>query len=544
MFFPAAPTLPLWVMNDSLKIVVVFIFAYVLARKTNKEFFDLQELKENLEQKVDEKTRELREAKEKIEENNEQRTNYFINLAHETKTPLTLISNYLDRYMKRSGPGKELTIIKENFEKLKNEMIRFLDVEKYEKGLVTYDHNQVLNLSDVIKQKNPLYYEHTLLHQMNLLVEIEDDVFTKCDQLAIDRIINNLFENAVKYSGKGSSVKISLKKSGNDACLVVSDTGMGIEEEKIKHIFQPYYQVSREKLNRQGLGMGLFIVKTIVESLKGRVDVKSTVNKGTEITIHLPAEIKKPTEPAKQETITKPKLQASEAKLPDLAFIAERKNILIVEDNQDMRNYLAEELNEVYNTFTAENGLDALTLLKTTPAVDMIVSDIMMDQMDGYSFYEAISKNEHYSNIPFIVLTARSNDSEKIDMLTKGVTDYLYKPFSIEELKAKIQSVFINTNNQRTAAFKETLNAIHQQMISQSNNNGKDKWDTFELRKRGHELTSRQIEIIKLVEQGLEYKQIADKLNISVKTIHRHIQNLFEKFGVHSKIELMKALFD
>jgi DNA-binding NarL/FixJ family response regulator len=128
-------------------------------------------------------------------------------------------------------------------------------------------------------------------------------------------------------------------------------------------------------------------------------------------------------------------------------------------------------------------------------------------------------------------------------MLTKGVTDYLYKPFSIDELKAKIQSVLINTQNQRASVLKETLNVIHNHIISGSEN-GKDKWDKFEFKKREHNLTDRQIEIIKLVEQGLEYKQIADKLNISVKTTHRHIQNLFEKFGVHSKMELMKALFD
>jgi DNA-binding NarL/FixJ family response regulator len=103
--------------------------------------------------------------------------------------------------------------------------------------------------------------------------------------------------------------------------------------------------------------------------------------------------------------------------------------------------------------------------------------------------------------------------------------------------------VLINTKNQRTSVLKETLNVINNQIIS-GNENGKDKWANFEFIKREHHLTDRQIEIIKLVEQGLEYKQISDKLNISVKTTHRHIQNLFEKFGVHSKMELMKVLFD
>jgi signal transduction histidine kinase/DNA-binding NarL/FixJ family response regulator len=543
MFFPKAPTIPFWVVNDTLKIVVAFVFAIALARKTNKDFYDLQELKENLEQKVLEKTRELQEANTRIEENNELRRNYFINLAHETRTPLTLISNYLDRYIKTSGPSKELGIVKENFDKLKDEMIRFLDVEKYEKGLVKYDHHEILNLSESIKRKVPLYKEHALLHQMELSVEIEDSVFIRGDQSAIDSIINNLFENAVKYSEEGSSIKIVLHKTGMKALLKMSDTGLGIDEEKLKNIFQPYYQVSRTKLNKQGLGMGLFIVKSIVESLKGKIEVKSVVNKGTAFTIYFPAVAEGLQESENGELNENFLPKHDKVKLSEVSFVAERKNIMVIEDNSDMLNYLAEELSEDYNIFTAENGINALKLLKTTPNIDLILSDVMMDQMDGYSFYEHISKNGNYAAIPFIILTARSNDNEKIEMLTKGVTDYLYKPFSIDELKAKIQSVHINIKNQRATVLNETLNAVQRQICSE-NGSEKNKWANFELIRRKHDLTTRQVEIIKLVELGLEYKQIADKLNISVKTTHRHIQNLFEKFSVHSKIELLKALFD
>jgi signal transduction histidine kinase/DNA-binding NarL/FixJ family response regulator len=543
IIFPAVNSYPLWMVHDVCKLSVIFIFAYALAKKTNKEFIDLQELKNSLELKVIEKTRELREAKERIEENNEQRTNYFINLAHETKTPLTLISNYLDRYIKTNGSSKELFVVKENFEKLKIEMIRLLDVEKYEKGLVSFEDRQIINLSESINAKAPLFKEHALASKMNLSIEIEDNINIQGDQSAINSIVNNLFENAVKFSDEGSSIKIQLSKKGSLAYLIVSDTGCGIEEEKLKHIFQPYYQVSRTKLNRQGLGMGLFIVKSIVDLMKGKIEVKSTVNEGTKIAILLPLEAASSVESIVNPDINQLTVTKNNCKPHNYTYSVERNSILIVEDNADMLHYLADELNEEYNVFTAINGLEALTLLKTSPKVDVILSDVMMDQMDGYSFYEAISKNGNYATIPFIILTARSNDNEKIEMLTKGVTDYLYKPFSIDELKAKIQSVLINTKNQRTSVLKETLNVIQNQIIS-GNENVNDKWTNFEFIKRENNLTDRQVEIIKLVEQGLEYKQISDKLNISVKTTHRHIQNLFEKFGVHSKMELMKALFN
>jgi signal transduction histidine kinase len=155
--YPQISNYSTWIFHDILKLGVLFTFAYALAKKTNEEFMDLQTLKNNLEQKVDEKTRELRKAKNKIEEINEQRSQYFINVAHETKTPLTLISNYLDRFIKTKGNSRELGIIKENFDKLKNDMVHFLDIEKYEKGLVTYSHNKVIDLSVIIRQKIPLY---------------------------------------------------------------------------------------------------------------------------------------------------------------------------------------------------------------------------------------------------------------------------------------------------------------------------------------------------------------------------------------------------
>jgi DNA-binding NarL/FixJ family response regulator len=293
------------------------------------------------------------------------------------------------------------------------------------------------------------------------------------------------------------------------------------------------------------LGMGLFIVKSIVELLKGRIEVKSILNEGTEITVSLPLEVAGKTEPVSIPDSGMATFKKDRIKTHEITYSAERKNIFIVEDNPEMRNYLAEELNELYNVFIAKDGIDAIDMLKTAPNMDIILSDVMMDRMDGHAFFASISKNDQYSNIPFIFLTAKSNVEKKLEMLTKGVIDYLYKPFSIDELKAKIQSVLINSYNQRTAALKNTMMVIQNQIMNGSVvKSGNGKWDTFELKKREYDLTERQIEIILLVEKGLEYKQIAEKLNISVKTTHRHIQNLFEKFGVHSKMELMKAMFD
>ena len=541
--FPGAFSyLPLWIVNDSLKLVILFTFAYALAKKTNKEFIDLQELKIGLEKKVEEKTLELRQAKERIEEINEQRSQYFINVAHETKTPLTLISNYLDRYIKIWGSSRELEVIKENFDKLKNDMLHFLDIEKYEKGLITYNHDNIIDISGIIKQKKPLYEEHARINNLSVTFDLDDEVFVKSNPSALERIINNLFENAVRYSKKNGEIKILLRREDGKAILKVKDNGRGIEKEKLDRIFQPYYQITHPGKNNQGLGMGLFIVKSIVDSLNGTIDVQSEVNIGSEVIISLPCvtgDVKfAAAEPSAESIMLKKETELIYE--PDM--LEERKTIVIVEDNKDMRHYLEEELTSVFNVLSAEDGNEALRLLKLNSGVDLILSDVMMEGMDGYAFYDEVSKYEKYSNIPFVFLTARSYNNEKIEMLTRGVSDYLYKPFSIEELKAKIWSVIKNANKHKTAGLKDAITAVQNQMIS-GQKNGNGKLDILELKKKENNLTNRQIEIIKLLEQGFEYKQIADRLNISVKTVHRHIQILFEKFGVHSKLELLKSLF-
>ncbi len=543
IIYPSTSSYTLWIVNDVLKLSILFAFAYALALKTNKEFIDLQDLKNNLEQKVEEKTKELRKAKIKIEEINEQRSQYFINVAHETKTPLTLISNYLDRYIKIKGNSRELNIIKENFDKLKDDMVNFLDIEKYEKGMVTYNHDNVVDLSGIISKKKPLYEEYARLNNLSVSFDLDEKIFIKSDLSAIERIINNLFENSVKYTEKGGEITISLKTENSKAILKVKDNGYGIDKEKLNQIFQPYFQISKSKKNNEGLGMGLFIVKSIVDSLNGTIQVRSQINVSSEIIISLPC-VTENTFTEKNKSLTTSVLKNKEIELKhETGIPQEQKTILIVEDNKDMRHYLEEELSGMFNILSAENGEEALCLLNTNSDIGLILSDVMMDGMDGYVLYDEISKYEKYVNIPFIFLTARSYDSEKIEMLTRGVSDYLYKPFSIEELKAKICSVIKNASKYKMAGLKDAITAVQNHMIC-GGKNGNGKWEMLEQRKNEKSLTDRQVEIIKLVEQGLEYKQIADKLNISIKTVHRHIQILFEKFGVHSKMELLKTLFD
>lgn len=535
--------LPFWVVNNFLKIGVAFTFAYALAIRFNKEFCDLIELKENLERKVDESTRELQKAKEKIEEASALKTKYFINVAHETKTPLTLIGNYLDRYSKRVGPSEELRIVKENFDLLRESMILYLDVERFEKGAVIYKSDTICDLSHTLMLKMPLFQEVARQKARNLIVEISDGIKVLADPLAIERIIHNLFDNAIKYTNDHDNISIELSSNQHSAILTVSDSGIGISDSDLPRIFDLYYQSSGSKRNETGFGMGLYIVKQTVDRLHGTIDVQSKFGQGTTFTIKFPLASHLTSNESCAEPVMSAKRGKPKQENEENEFHIGRKNILIVEDNQDMLRYLKDELSEQYNVFAAKDGNEALFLLKTSPRPDLILSDVMMAGMDGFEFYRQVNKDAALGLVPFIFITARSNNDEKLEMLRQGVSDYIFKPFSMDELKAKVVSVLKNSNVQRQAGLREAINAIHLQFESSSKPES-TKWDLFAARSREFELTERQIEVIKLVEQGLEYKQIAEVLNISQKTVHRHIQILFEKFQVHNKLELLKIFFE
>ncbi|HEX3006853.1 MAG TPA: ATP-binding protein, partial [Bacteroidales bacterium] len=534
MNFPGE--LYLWMINNVLKIAMAFTFAYALARRFNREFRTLAMLKGNLEKRVEESTLELRKAKDEIENESQKRAEYFIQVAHETKTPLTLIGNYLHRVKKIQGSSAELNIIEENIDLLRETMVRFLDAEKFSKGIMVYNHQQLTCISDLLEINIPLFKDLAMQNQIEFQSAVTAALHVQADPLAIERIVNNLFDNALKFTPPYGTIRLTLTPADDNTIkLELSDTGKGMTKAVQSNIFRRYYQANPQSDNSGGLGMGLYIVKQTVDSLKGSISVDSHPEKGSVFTILLPL--------CKESSLAEAKTAASTTDVmktvPD--HTAGRKNVLIIEDNTAMLDYLTIELSEDYNVYIAQNGTEALRILDTTPPPDIILSDVMMKEMDGYEFYRNISTHPAFGLIPFIFITARSNQQEKLDYLNRGVSDYVYKPFSMDELKAKIQSVLINASGQRKAGLNDAIDAIHNRIAAPVAPN---KWAIFESRIHAWELTDRQVEVIREVEKGADYKQIAETLNISQKTVHRHMQILFEKFSVHTKIDLLKKLFE
>jgi signal transduction histidine kinase/DNA-binding NarL/FixJ family response regulator len=487
-----------------------------------------------LQEEVNKRTREL----EKI---NEQKTNTFVNLAHETKTPLTLINNYLDEYINKKGNSEELTVVKKSIDKLSSDIINLFDLERFNKGISFYNHDLISNFSEIINDNLVLFKEYASKRGIDLITRIADNVFIKADPLSLNRIINNLIENAIKFSNDGT-IEVSLQSEGDKINFSVKDYGIGIPLELHKKIFEPYYQISNQKRSIQGMGLGLPIVQKVVQDLKGEIQIDSNPKKapGTKISVIL-----------NKHTLTENESVASNVGSSNISIDAETPNIIesvysedkptvvIVEDNVTMITYLLKKLSEYYNVYAALNGKEALKKIKSLPVVpDLIITDVMMDKVDGYTLAKIISNYPGYNHIPFIFLSAKATLNDKLFGLKLGAIDFMQKPFSIQELIQKIESILANARKQKQALLSTAIKAIGVQDIAPL----KDITDSFDRNCKIYDLTTREKDIAKLICQGHKYKDIGETLFISERTVTKHAQNIFEKVRVSNKIELCNKL--
>jgi signal transduction histidine kinase/DNA-binding NarL/FixJ family response regulator len=488
----------------------------------------------NLQNEVEKRTRELEKA-------NEQKTNAFINLIHETKTPLTLINNYLEEYIINNNPSEELDIVKRNLDKLSSDIVNLFDLEKFNKGFAIYHHNLVCNFSEILKDSVILFKQFG--SSIEIKSTIADNIFIQADPLSINRIINNLIENGIKFSNSHSIIEVTLQKDGDAFQFSVKDYGSGIPVDVQAKIFEPYYQITNPKNNTQGMGLGLPIVKKIIDDLNGNIKIISNpkIAPGTEMLISLNLYNVVTNETLISKVVSKSvAITKEELKIEEAFFDEEKQTILIVEDNITMLNYLFKKLSGKYNSYAALNGNDALKKLKELKTFpDLIITDIMMDKLDGYDFAKIITKSSTYSHIPFIFLSSKAAFNDKLQGLKLGAIDYVPKPFSISELLQKIDSILSYVRKQKREIWNKAFS-----IVNSNNNHPKRDMSSgaFEQNCELYHLTSREKDIAKLICQGQKYKDISESLFIAERTVTKHAQNIFEKAQVSNKIELINKL--
>jgi len=388
---------------------------------------------------------------EKAHELESLKSRFFTNISHEFRTPLTLILVPLIDLIK-TGRGKDWPQIAEQFHLMKRSAERLLrlvnqviDFNKIESGKLQINKKEI----DVVKFTKDIVETFTpLAADKHITLEFGSNCvhcYAFVDPDKIDVVIFNLLSNAFKFTPEHGEISVTVKQSVDSFLEIgVRDSGPGVPSEHVDHIFDRFYHVDHPIAQvRQGAGIGLSLSKELVELHHGEICMQNENGKGASFLVRLPVgetpihDHHKRTPDASESQIS-PELEGENATAETLR--ADAPTLLIVEDDSDLREYLAGELEGSYRIVTAANGQRGLQLaLELIP--DLILSDIMMFEMDGIELCKRIKTNPLTSHIPVILLTARSSEAHQLEGLATGADDYLAKPFNLEILKTRIRNL-------------------------------------------------------------------------------------------------------
>ncbi len=383
-------------------------------------------------------------ANKQLRELDQIKSTFFENLSHEFRTPLSLIiAPIKDRLKQHSGKDEEFfNRMLRNAESLDELIKQLLDLAKLEKG--KYEMKQeVLEASRLFKVIAASYESLAVMNGIDFEIAIPDqEQWLELDQDLIKKICNNLLSNAFKFTPKQGSIRF--KVSYNELLKIeVSDTGPGIPREDQHRIFDRFYQVEGPKST--GTGIGLALTKELVEAAAGKIVLESKHGEGTSFIVSLPIKVAVPQTLGQSEMAHKAEHQEI---VVDPSFSPEKQNLLIIEDNADLRSYVSGLFTEDYNVYTATNGREGVKeAMETIP--DLIISDIMMDEMDGLEVCQHLKSDQKTDHIPIVLLTARADQETKLTGLKHGADAYLLKPFESEELKAIAQNLVVQRQKLR-----------------------------------------------------------------------------------------------
>lgn len=467
----------------------------------------------------------------------------FINLVHETKTPLTIANNCISEHITKYGSSPELELGIKSLNKLGKDISNLFDIERFKKGKQIYQNDQICNVSEILTDNIALYAFHAKRKNIEINTSISENLYSFADPSAINRIANNLLENALRYSNENTNIKVELSSDSNNVFFKIEDQGIGIEDEDLDKIFIPYQQLNKNKSNTQGLGIGLPLVKSIIEDLHGEIQIinkKPDNETGIIVQITLKRAISNGQVP--EFKVPEDGLIVDEPITLSNIFIGDQfPDLLIVEDNKELGSYILSKLGQEFNVKFALNGQEAIQSLKNG-IPDLIISDVMMDVMDGFEMAKIISENPSYNHIPIIFLTARNSEKDKLNGFALGAVDYVEKPFSLEILLHKITSILSHREIRDQKLFNAAYRSMKSLIKTPEFVNNELPADHFEANCRNYELTKTQQEIARLIIDGKSIKEIAEIRFISEGTADTHRKNIYTKVQVSSKLELHKKL--
>lgn len=408
----------------------------------------------------------LSEQSEQLKSLDKAKSRFFTNISHELRTPLQLILAPLEMALqknKNNALAKDLDLARRNGHKLLTLVNEILDLSKLESGkLILYE--SPVSLEHFLKRI--LFSYHSLAQIRGFFLEFEyfakEGIWVLLDKDKTEKIINNLLSNAFKYSEIKGTITMSINMNEKHLLVVIKDEGKGINPTELEKIFDRFYQGEGESEPLQGgTGVGLAFAREMARFHGGNLHVESQLGKGSTFLLTLPLKEAK----IMANDLNKPEwsidpigirsIKEGTAGYTPILLNGQKPKLLVVEDNPEMIQFLKDILSPYYQCTLALDGLKALELAKSE-SFDLITSDVMMPNMDGFTFLQKIKSNSVNQQTPFILLTARALNDDKLRGLRLGVDDYITKPFQTNELMARIVNLLEN-KKQRDAWLKERV---------------------------------------------------------------------------------------
>ncbi len=441
-------------------LVILFVYIYFKSRSAQKQKLLEAQTKLN----------------DQLSEIDTMKSQFFANISHEFRTPLTLILGPLDNLIAKSKDQNDLhqlALMRTNASKLHQLINQLLELSKIDNGKLTLKASN----NDIVGLAKGIFYSFQSLSNHHQISQVfacgENQIFMFYDPEKMERILMNILSNAFKFTKAKGKVSISISRKQVDnvdgVAMVIEDSGIGIEKGHLPYIFDRFYQVNKSDIREfEGTGIGLALTKELTVLHHGSIHVESQPNKGTSFQLWFPsgnAHLSQGETTAFSQDLshsnTEPGIILTTETVENtdnFQTLLEKKDkpiLLIVEDHQDLRNFIKDIFTESYNIIEANHGQQGLELaLKYTP--DLIISDIMMPIKNGYELCKQLKSDIQTSHIPIILLTAKSDETDRLKGLNVEADDYLTKPFNAKELKARVKNL-IATRKKLQAFFASSV---------------------------------------------------------------------------------------
>ena len=397
-----------------------------------------------------------RKEKERIEELNQVKLRFFTNISHEFRTPLTLILGQIEVLMQMdlgTTIYNRILRIYKNAWHMRNLISELLDFRKQEQGYLKLKVEEQ-NLVAFTRQIYMCFYEYAQKKEITYRFDnVEETISVWFDSKQLQKVIFNLLSNAFKYTPNKGSIRVEVRMLASQAIVSVCDTGVGIPEEHISKIFERFYQTDNSSSFTLGTGIGLALAKGIMNMHHGKIDVESTVGKGSKFTLSLPLGNRHFSDEEMATVESRESVIISEA-VPMLPFeqimdVEEEKTkvqenikeedkpiILLVDDNEELLSMLEDLFLPIYKVYIAHDGREGLEMARQIQP-DLIISDVMMPEMSGKELCYKIKTNVELSHISVVLLTAQTSVEYVVEGLMFGADDYVTKPFNVKVLIAR-----------------------------------------------------------------------------------------------------------